>query len=68
MQTIMLVLVLVFPIVLFFSWAYEVTTEGIKRESEIDRSQSITTVTGRRLDRGITVVLLMKSPMRSWRN
>jgi len=59
MQTIMLVLVLVFPIVLFFSWAYEVTTEGIKRESEIDRSKSITTVTGRRLDRGITVVLFI---------
>lgn len=59
MQTIMLVLALVFPIVLFFSWAYEVTTEGIKRESEIDRSESITRVTGRRLDRAITVVLVV---------
>ena len=31
MQTIMLVLALGFPVVVFFSWAYEVTPEGIKR-------------------------------------
>jgi TolB-like protein/Tfp pilus assembly protein PilF len=59
MQTILLVLALGFPVVVFFSWAYEVTPEGIKRESEIDRSQSIKHVTGRRLDRAITVVLII---------
>ena len=58
-QTIMLVLALGFPVVVFFSWAYEVTPEGIKRESEVDRSQSITHVTGRKLDRAITAVLLV---------
>jgi len=59
MQTILLVLALGFPVVVFFSWAYEVTPEGIKRESEIDRTQSITHVTGRRLDRAIVVVLVI---------
>jgi len=59
MQTIMLVLALGFPVVVFFSWAYEVTPEGIKRESEIDRSQSITHVTGRKLDRAIVAVLIV---------
>ncbi len=59
MQTILLVLALGFPIVLFFSWAYEVTPEGIKRESEVDRSQSITHVTRRKLDRAITAVLVI---------
>jgi len=59
MQTIMLVLALGFPVVVFFSWAYEVTPEGIKRESEIDRTQSITHVTARKLDRAITLVLLV---------
>jgi adenylate cyclase len=59
MQTIMLVLALGFPVVLFFSWAYEVTPEGIKRESEIDRTQSITHVTGRKLDRAIVAVLVI---------
>ena len=57
MQTIMLLLALGFPIVVFFSWAYEVTPDGIKRESEVDRSQSITHVTGRKLDHAIIAVL-----------
>jgi len=39
------------PIALAFAWAYEITPEGIKRESEVDRSESITPRTGRRLDR-----------------
>ena len=59
MQTILLVLALGLAPVVFFSWAYEVTPEGIKRESEVDRSQSITNVTGRKLDRTITFVLLL---------
>ena len=57
MQTILLLMALGFPVVVFFSWAYEVTPEGIKLESEIDRSQSITQVTGSKLDRAITIVL-----------
>jgi TolB-like protein/Tfp pilus assembly protein PilF len=40
-----------FPIALVFAWAYELTPEGLKRESEVDRSESITHGTGRRLDR-----------------
>lgn len=59
MQTILLVLALGFPVVVFFSWAYEVTPEGIKRETEVDRTQSITHVTGRKLDRSITGVLVI---------
>ena len=59
MQTIMLLLALGFPVAVLFSWAYEVTPEGIKRESELDRSQSITHITGRKLDRAIVVVLVI---------
>ncbi len=44
--------------VLFFSWAYELTPEGLKRESEVDRSQSITSATGRKLDI-ITIAMLV---------
>jgi len=40
-----------FPIALVFAWAYELTPEGIKREAEVDRSESVTPQTGRRLDR-----------------
>jgi len=59
MQTILLLLALGFPVVVFFSWAYEVTPEGVKRECEIDRSQSVTHITGRKLDRAIVVVLVV---------
>ncbi len=39
-----------FPFVAVFSWVYELTPEGLKRESEVDRSSSITHVTAKRLD------------------
>ena len=58
-QAIMLLLALGFPIVMIFSWAYEVTPDGIKRESEIDRSQSITNVTGGKLNNVITILLVV---------
>lgn len=46
-----------FPFAMLFSWFYEWTPEGIKRESEVERSQSITHLTGRKLDRWIIAVL-----------
>jgi adenylate cyclase len=47
-----------FPCVLLFSWVYELTPDGLKRESEVDRSRSITNVTAKRLDY-ITIGLLV---------
>jgi len=47
------------PIVLIFSWVFEMTPEGLKRESQIDRSQSITPQTGRKLDRVIIIFLAL---------
>ncbi len=43
-------LLLGLPLALIFAWAFEVTPEGIKLEKDVDRSQSITNVTGRKLD------------------
>ncbi len=48
-----------FIIVLVFSWVFEMTSEGVKRESEVDRSQSIVSNTGKKLDRLITGVLVL---------
>ena len=45
------------PVVLIVSWVFELTPEGVKRESEIDRSQSVTQNTGRKLDRTIMIFL-----------
>ena len=39
-----------FPIALLFSWFYEITPEGISLEKDIEPGESITQVTGRRLD------------------
>jgi len=39
-----------FPIALILSWFYEVTPEGITLEKDVDREESITHITGRRLD------------------
>ena len=43
-------LALGFPIALIFSWFYELTPEGISLEKDIKVGESITHVTGRRLD------------------
>src|SRR5437764_6025411 len=49
MKVFVAVLVLGFPIALIFSWAFEITPEGIKRESQIAPNESITRHTGRKI-------------------
>jgi len=53
------VIALGFPLALLFAWAYELTPDGLKREAEIDRAQSITAKTGRKLDFFIIAVLIV---------
>jgi len=57
LQVFLLAAVAGLPIVLIFSWVFEITPEGIKRESQVDRSQSIVQHTGRKLDRTIITFL-----------
>ena len=57
MQTVMLVLAAGFPLAVIFAWAFEMTPEGIKKEKDVDRTQSITSTTGRKLDRMIIGIL-----------
>ncbi len=49
-RVVLIVLAIGFPIALTFSWFYELTPEGIKLEKDVDVAESITHVTGRRLD------------------
>ncbi len=46
-----------FPFALIFAWAFELTPEGIKREKDVDRSQSITAQTGRKLNQSALIIL-----------
>ena len=48
-----------FPLALIFAWAFELTPEGLKKEKHVDRSESITHVTGRKLDFLIIGVLVV---------
>jgi TolB-like protein/Flp pilus assembly protein TadD len=56
---VVVVIVLGFPFALAFSWFYELTPQGLKRESEVPRDESITHRTGRNLDRWIIAVLVL---------
>src|SRR5437899_9382867 len=56
MQIVIVILVVGFPIALAFSWAFEITPEGIVRESEVAADQSITHHTGRKIV-ALTIVL-----------
>jgi TolB-like protein/Tfp pilus assembly protein PilF len=49
MKVLVLVIVLGFPAALIFSWAFEITPEGIKLESEIEPNNSIARRTGRKI-------------------
>ena len=44
---------------LILAWAFEITPEGLKKEKDVDRSQSITPHTGKKLDRMIMVALAL---------
>jgi TolB-like protein/Tfp pilus assembly protein PilF len=56
-RSIVLVVAIGLPVVLFFAWAFEMTPEGVKREKNVDRSQSITPQTGKKLN--VTIMVLM---------
>src|SRR5262249_50840500 len=55
-RLVVLLLMLGFPVALVLSWAFELTPEGIKRESEVDPGKSIRRQTGRRIV-GLTVIV-----------
>ena len=40
-------------------WAFELTPEGLKREAEVDRNESITHATGRKFDFAIIGLLVL---------
>ena len=53
------ILIILFPLLLIFSWIYEVTPKGLKRTKEVPVSKSITHLTGKRLNYIITGLLVV---------
>jgi TolB-like protein/Tfp pilus assembly protein PilF len=56
---VVLLLIVGFVPALIFAWAFEMTPEGIKREKDVERGQSITGQTGRKLDFTIIAILVV---------
>ena len=56
-KLILLILLVGFVPALILAWAFELTPEGIKREKDVVRKESITPQTGRKLDYTIIVLL-----------
>src|ERR1043166_7652963 len=57
-RLVVIILIIGFPIALILSWAFEITPEGIKRESEVEANKSITHHTGRKIV-ALTAVLAL---------
>jgi TolB-like protein len=58
-KIVIVLLIVGFVPALIFAWAFEMTPEGIKREHEVERSQSIAPKTGRKLDFVIIGMLVL---------
>jgi len=59
MQAMFVVLAAGLVVVLIIAWAFEMTPEGLKKEKDVDRSQSVTHVTGQKLNNLIIGVLVL---------
>src|SRR5438045_6126770 len=58
-RSVVMLLAIGFVPALIFSWIFELTPEGLKRDEEVRPEQSIAPQTARRMDRMIIVVLLL---------
>jgi TolB-like protein/tetratricopeptide (TPR) repeat protein len=58
-RSIVILLAIGFVPALIFSWVFELTPEGIKRDAEVAPEKSIAPQTARRMDRMIIVVLVL---------
>jgi adenylate cyclase len=58
-RSIVILLVIGFVPALIFSWVFELTPQGLKRDEDVPAEQSIAPQTGRRMDRMIIVVLML---------
>ena len=53
------ILLLGLPLVLVFSWAYEITPDGLRRERDVPRDSSITHETAHKLNMAVVALLVL---------
>jgi TolB-like protein len=66
LQAIFVVLLVGLFVTLLVAWAFELTPEGIKKEKDVDRTQSITPQTGRKLNTTIITILVLALGYFAW--
>lgn len=66
LRAIIIVLALGFIPALIFSWVFELTPDGLKRDAEVDPQQSISGQTAQRMDRLILVGLVVLIALVAW--
>jgi hypothetical protein len=57
-------LLICFPLALLFSWVFEITPEGLKREQHVDSQSSITHITAGKINR-LTIILFAAAVLMS---
>ncbi len=65
-RVILLLLAVGFIPALIFAWAFELTPDGLKRDRDVDRNQSVAQQTGRKLDRAIMFVMAIALAWFAW--
>jgi len=65
-QVLFLLLAVGFVVAVIFSWAFEVTPEGVKLERDVIRDESITHLTARKLDYVTVAAALVVAGMFGW--
>lgn len=68
MKTVLVLMAMGLLFALFFAWAFELTPDGLKRETDVDRSQSIAPQTGKKLNYTIFFVMLLAIGYFAWEN
>ncbi|MDJ0905200.1 MAG: pitrilysin family protein [Woeseiaceae bacterium] len=53
------VLIVGFPVALWFAWTYEITPVGLKKAIDVDQTQSIVYKTGQKLNAAVAVLLVL---------
>ncbi len=58
-KVVLVLLLIGLPIALIFSWAFELTSAGLKKTEQVDQSESITHGTGKRINKVIAGALVL---------
>jgi len=65
-KAVVIILAIGFVPLMVFSWAFELTPEGLKREQDVDRDTSITSATGKKLDYVTIAAVVLGAAFIGW--